>query len=141
MSVRQCGVVIQTQNGMAKVRFARSEMCGECHACFQDGEDEAEIMLENTVGATTGDKVLIELHESAVFKASLIMYGVPLLGLLLGVLCFSPLGDIYAAVGGVLLSAASFFLLRAFEPRFAKMKQFKPRITGIAEDSDAEGSS
>ncbi len=142
--MKQMGKVIAVHEGSASVRFARSEMCGDCHACFRMGENETEIELENTLGASVGDTVYIQLHESSVLKASLIMYGVPLLALLLGVLCCAPLGDLYAALGGLLLSGAAFFLLHALEPRFAKMRQFKPRMIAIAanaEPSDANADS
>ncbi len=131
--MRQTGKVIARHDKTATVRFARSDMCGDCHACFRTGENEADIEIDNVLNAVEGDEVYIEMHERSVLKASIIMYGIPLAALLIGVICFSPLGDVYAAVGGLLLLGASFFILRGLEPRFQKMSQFKPRMTGFAE--------
>jgi len=43
----------------------------------------------------------------------------------------SRIGDIYAAVGGILLCGATFFILKGLNPRFARMGEFKPRMIDI----------
>lgn len=123
----------------AVVRFVRSDACGRCHACFHLGAEEADIEIVNTAKAKVGDLVSIELKGGSMVKASLIMYGVPLAGLLIGVLAGAQWGDLYAAVGGVLLCGAAYFILRGLEPRFARMRKFKPQMVEIVERSENDG--
>ena len=138
--MRQKGTVVALENEMARVRFTRSDMCGSCHACFRGDTNEAEIELQNSAHASVGDVVFIELHESLVLKASLLMYGIPLVGLLLGVVCCASLGDLYAAAGGILLCASAFLLLRVLEPRFKKKGKFKPRMVAVEKNHNKQES-
>lgn len=133
------GRVISLSGNKAVVRFGRSDACGHCNACFHLGSPEADIEIENTLGAKEGDVVTIELKGSSMVKASLIMYGAPLVGLLVGVLVGAQWGDLYAAVGGILLCAGVYFILRGLEPRFSRMNQFKPRMLDIIERRKENG--
>lgn len=133
------GKVISLSGKMAVVRFMRSDACGRCNACFHLGSHEADIEIVNTAQAEVGDLVSIELRGSSMVRASLIMYGVPLLALLIGVVAGAKWGDLYAAAGGVLLCAGAYFILRGLEPRFSRMNQFKPRMLEIVERSKENG--
>ena len=82
--MRQTGKVIETKGKKAVVRFVRSDACGHCNACFRLGSNEADIDIDNALNAQTGDLVGIEMHAKSVLKASLILYGVPLVALLVG---------------------------------------------------------
>lgn len=129
--MRQTGTVIELKGKKAVVRFLRSDACGHCNACFHLGGNEADIDIENTLGAQMGDTVGIDMHAKSVLKASLILYGVPLVALLVGAFIGSFRGDLYAALGGVLFAVGAFFILRAFEPKFSRMTEFKPRMVEI----------
>ncbi len=129
--LRQTGRVIETKDGMAVVRFQRSDACGHCNACFTFGSTEADIEIENICNAKAGDIVSIELHSGSMFKASAIAYGIPLIGLIVGAALGSRIGDIYAAVGGILLCGGTFFILRGLNPRFERRAEFKPRMIDI----------
>ena len=128
--MKQSGKVISISKDLktVTVRFKRTDACGKCHACFTFSSDEADIELENTVGASVGDEVTIQLHSNSVLKASLIMYGIPLIALIIGTLLGSLKSDMFAFLGGVLFAGGSFFIIRAFEPKFSRMNSFKPRI-------------
>ena len=129
--MRQTGKVIELKGKKAVVRFLRSDACGHCNACFRLGSNEADIDIDNVLGAKIGDVVGIEMHAKSVLKASLLLYGVPLVGLLVGAYLVSLQGDLYAALGGVLFAAGAFFILRALEPKFSRMTEFKPRMVEI----------
>jgi len=134
--MRQEAEVVALREGgkEAVVRFARSEMCGSCHACFREGENEAEVELPNSLHAAVGERVYIELHERVVLRSSLLAYGLPLLGLILGLLLLSPLGEAAAAAGGLALCALAFFLLRSLEGRLKKRGEFRPRMRAYVQD-------
>lgn len=134
--MRQQGVVILDKGKTAVVRFQKSDACGRCNACFHLGGTEADIEIDNLLGAKEGDVVLIELHGKSVLKASLIVYGVPLIGLIAGAALGSMWGDLYSALAAVLFAAGAFFILRALEPRFSRMREFKPRMVDILDSTD-----
>ncbi|MBQ9832750.1 MAG: SoxR reducing system RseC family protein [Clostridia bacterium] len=138
--MRQTGKVISVSDDGKKaiVRFSRTDACGKCHACFTLSSTEADIELENNIGAAAGDEVIIQLHSNSVLKASLIMYGVPLVALLIGTAIGSLKSDMYAFLGGVLFACGAFFIIKAFEPKFERMNSFKPRIIEKKENGQGE---
>mgnify|MGYP002663119947 CR=1 FL=1 len=102
---------------------------------------------ETAADARTLDTILVkgerEQQKSAnqnvtVLKASAIVYGIPIIGLILGVVVGSRFGEIYAAIGGVALSGLSFLILKKLEPKFAKMNEFKPRMTAFVNEEGKE---
>ena len=135
--MRQTGKVIELKGKKAVVRFVRSDACGHCNACFRLGSNEADIEIDNTLKAKLDDVVGIEMHGKSVLKASLLLYGLPLVALLVGAFIGSFKGDLYSALAGLLFVAGAFFILRAFEPKFSRMTEFKPRMVEIMEKTDA----
>lgn len=131
--LRQTGKVLELKGKTAVVRFKRTDACGHCNACFRFGSNEADIEIDNTCNAQVGDTVIIELHSGSMFKASLIAYGIPLIGLVLGVYLGSLISNMYAAVGGILLCGGTFFILRGLNPYFDRKKEFKPCMVEIVD--------
>lgn len=132
----QTGLVVAAGDGKATVRIVRSDACGKCNACFSFGKNEADIELDDPIGVAPGDRVRIELHGKSVFRASLLMYGIPLVALIAGVLIGSIWGDLYAAICGVALAAGTFFIFRALEPKLSRMSTFKPRIIEAVDNNE-----
>ena len=95
--------------------------------------------VRDEVGASVGDFVIIELEFGAVFKASAIVYVVPLVlmvtGFLLGPAVFHSLGigvssDSAAAILGFGMLAAAFACIYLYD-RKARPRLYTPRLTGI----------
>ena len=55
--VRQKGIVVEANGKRATVRFKKTDACGHCNACFRFGSNEADIEMDNTLGAKKGDEV------------------------------------------------------------------------------------
>ena len=130
-SLSAVGTVHEIKGDKAAVVFKRSKACGDCHACASFGDGNSVIELENTLGAKVGDRVRIELHSGAVFKASLILYGIPLIALLLGVLLGSRISDLVGALIGIGAAVAALIAIRLFEPRIRRKHGFDPRMLEI----------
>ncbi len=137
--LRTVGTVIAVDGENATVAFKRSKACGDCHACISFGTDQAQTVIRNTLGAAIGDRVAIELHQGSVFKASLILYGLPIVLLLAGVLLGSRISDLAGAIIGIGAAAASFLILRLLEPRFKRMGEFDPHMIAIVGSENADG--
>ena len=95
------GIVVKTEsNGYAQIVTDRKGACGGCQStpigcksCLASAKMESRV--KNTAGAKTGDLVKLHISTSNLFKGAIILYLVPVFGLLIG------------SFGGVL--AATFF--------------------------------
>lgn len=88
------GLVTDAKGNFVTVHIVRKEACGECRACFRGMmEKDMDVEAKNLCEAEVGDWVELELKDNAFMHAVLIMYGIPLIGLLVGVV----LGYFFAA--------------------------------------------
>jgi len=137
----EIGQVMKVQGEDVHVRLLRQEACAKCGACTA-GLDSKDMFVdaENLAKAKANDWVEIQLEEANFIKAVMIMYLIPLGGLLAGLFLGSILGmlllpkavDILAIVCGLSGAGLSFFLIHKNEHRF-KTKRFKPKAIRISE--------
>ena len=107
------GEVTKVDGKWLEITFCRPSDCDKCHACM-GGDQMTTIRLEGK--ASVGDKALVSMPDSTITKASLMAYGIPLLGLLGGMLAgdqFIPLGNSLGALigAGTGLAAALIYLM------------------------------
>lgn len=85
--------VVAVADGMAEVATLRRSACGSCNAKSGCGtsilaawfpQRQLTFRLPNQVGARPGDTVVVGLDEARLQRASVLLYGLPLLGLLAG---------------------------------------------------------
>lgn len=129
--LRTVGTVKELNGSSATVVFKRTNACGDCHACVSFGSDMAETELKNTLGAKAGDRVSIELHSGSVFKAGLILYGIPLVALMIGAFLGSLIGNLFTAVFGIGAAVLAFLVIHFLDPKLNKNGQFDPRMIAI----------
>lgn len=140
-------VVIRTDNDRAEVDATLGGPCGECEekgACALhlggSTTQTLRVTVENRIGARPGDLVEIELRGHTELKLSLLVWVVPLLGLVLGavagvaLLASSGLSqDLSALIGAVVGFVAAFSLLRKVDARLAGDESLVPRIRRVLE--------
>lgn len=81
----ETGIVVDVIDNNVKVSMVRTEACAKCRACTVGmAKQEMLIVARNICEAKTGDKVIVELNGGSFLSATLIMYGIPLIMLLLG---------------------------------------------------------
>ncbi|MDF2878549.1 MAG: SoxR reducing system RseC family protein [Clostridia bacterium] len=79
------GIVQSIEGQYAIVEIKRQDMCGDCHACDAVHEaKECTLKCINNVRSQVGDLVEISLDQQIFLKATFIMYGLPLAGLMGG---------------------------------------------------------
>ncbi len=125
------------------VRIPRSKECEGCHGCSMIN-DEPDMMAEadNVVGAGPGDTVRLETSGvEGRIKATLLLYGFPLVMMLIGAIGSQPLlkslhagaaTDALSVLCGLLLMSASFALLYLIRKRRGKQST-RSRIVEILE--------
>ncbi len=101
----------------ATVRLLASDQCEGCPAscvCRPAGGDRRLMDVLDPIGVTVGDRVQVAVPGGAVLRASFLVYGLPLLLLLLGVglgtriwPATEPMRDLWSFLVGVGLAAAA----------------------------------
>lgn len=114
--------------------LVRSDACADCHAC-KIGANETEMIIEakNLCGAKVGDKVMIELEASDMIKATVIMYGIPLVVMMFGFWAGNFYSQLAGFLLGIVLLGITYFVIRSFESYF-KTKNFISSATRIVEE-------
>ena len=105
------GVVKEVGKRYAIVQMERQEMCGECHACdYITGKKDCILRCEKEIECQVGDMVELKLAQPTFLKATYVMYGFPLIGLIIGLVIglgaskLFRLGseDLWVLIGGLL---------------------------------------
>lgn len=82
------GKVTRVQGEMAFVEIPPNEYCEHCGAkiiCASDERGERGLLVRNPLGAKVGQEVLVTQSHNVMLRLSLMQYGLPLLGFLLGI--------------------------------------------------------
>jgi sigma-E factor negative regulatory protein RseC len=145
--MKEIGQVLSTENGMARVRFERSSACKDCGACMMSqSQKEMDLSTENTLNASVGDWVQVDIESPMLIKASLISYIFPLLMLIIGLVLgyfinqavhIFDNSEIAACILGLLFVVAAYYSIRLLEPRLRKNKGFAPKMVALV-DAPAE---
>ena len=134
------GVVKALQGHMAVVVTRMEPECESCKAkdaCFSlgGGGANAEVKARNTAGAEVGDVVTISIKGSSLLKVSFLVYMLPILALLGGVIIgvlvsnYIPVNEnILAGVFGLFAFCGTFIWLKTKGDRLAGKQEFTPEI-------------
>lgn len=134
--MERTGIVKAVHGDWLEVEFCRPTDCDKCNACH--GQKVLQIRVKGH--AKVGDKAVVSLPESVVTTASLIVYAIPLAGLLGGMLLggwLIPLGNsLGAVIGGALGLAVTAAGLWLTESRRRNNPKWHPQLVRvIAADS------
>ena len=93
------GIVIESLNGIAEVALIKSDNCEECSAklfCKPKSDSTSILKANDPYGLRPGDEVRIAVKGNIVLKVSALLYGIPLVlfvtGLLFGMELFAASG-------------------------------------------------
>ena len=140
--------VVAVQGDTALLQTQRQSSCGSCEVksgCGTSvlagifGQKMTQLKVQNTLNARPGDEVVLGMEEHALVTGSLLVYGVPLLMLLLGALMgeamASQLGmdaeQLLPVVGGATGFVLAFLLVRGVLRRTAVGLQMNPVMLRI----------
>ncbi|NLX90121.1 MAG: SoxR reducing system RseC family protein [Firmicutes bacterium] len=143
-------VVELAEDDKALVRVRKNSICGNCGRCgglFGDPEKRQEMLVEvnNPIGAKAGQMVRLEARAGEMLLAAFLLYFVPLVGLLLGIIAGrswalnslpSVNPDLFGLGLGLVLMVLVFLFLRLSEKRFTRGKRFKAVITAVVSEDE-----
>lgn len=139
------GLVHTIKDDLVVATIHRKEACGECRACLSGmTKTEMDIEAKNLCDAEIGDWVELELQENAFFNAVVIMYGLPFIGFIAGVVGgyygvpklipgISPV--LPSLVLGVLGIVIAMLWIKSQNPRWESGK-YRPLATKIVEEEE-----
>ena len=137
--MERLGEVTKVDGKWLEITFCRPSDCDKCHACM-GGPQTATLRLEGK--ANVGDSVLVELPARTVNIASLMAYGLPLAGMLGGMLLgdkFIPLeGSLGSLIGAVVGLAIPLAYLLVTEKNRRQNPKWTPQIKRIIPMHKAE---
>ena len=116
--MQEKGIVIESAGGRAQVRIERSESCEGCHGCLYS--DAGHFMVADVidrVGTSPGDVVRIETEGASPVRASLLLFGVPLILLFAGYAAGAALASLVGAPQasqGIGIAGAAVFFAASF---------------------------
>ncbi len=135
--MKEAGLVLETRDGEAKVRFNRTSACGKCKACgMAAGDSQITVTAKNNVDAKVGDRVEVQFASKNALSTSAIAYLFPLAmligGLVLGFLIPVQMDrQAFAAIMGIAFTAAAFVILKIANPFFKRKFSNVYEITNI----------
>ena len=137
------GIVLKSNDGIAEIALLENDNCEECSAKLfckpQEGETKI-LTVSDPLGSLPGDEVRISVEGGAVLKATLLLYGLPLLLLILGILLgmnlftYSKLPELYSFFFGLSLTAVYFGIVYFFSIKKGSSKSL-PKIVFVKKRS------
>ncbi len=125
------GLVINIKDHLAVIQMTRTEACGQCRACLAGMKKEKMIIeADNECNAKVGDWVIMELRNNSFIKAVMIMYGIPMIALMVGIVLgyyvlypYVPLDrEVLSFTVGILFTVLAFLWIRSKESTWDKKK-------------------
>ena len=139
------GTVIETRGDRALVATSRRGICADCadrstcsieNALGKDTPDEIEVL--NPIGARPGQTVEFDLPGHAELKVSLLIWAVPIVGLIAGAAAgakllanLGPSTDLATLIGAVAGISCGFAIVVACDRKAARRRTLVPRIKKI----------
>ncbi|MDP3014251.1 MAG: SoxR reducing system RseC family protein [Candidatus Subteraquimicrobiales bacterium] len=137
--MQETGLVVKVKGNMAEVQMKRSPACEACGVCRLLSDEVVITEAINQAGAEADDEVLLELASQSVLKATLIVFGIPLLFLIAGYLIgyslarFLNLGfsQTLGVVFAFLFVGLSYLVIREIDKRISVTGRYQPVIKEI----------
>ena len=146
--IEDIGRVVKVDSDKAYVEVERSSACAQCG--LQEAEELAtggKVVFEayNMAEATIGDRVRVQVRTGAYTKASLYIYGIPVLFLVIGAIAGAYAATILKrssdtmsalfAMGGLVLGFIILFLLR----KSSNKTEYMPVVVEVMQDNAVSG--
>jgi len=138
------GIVIENQGQTAIIRINKSGLCAHCKAgCMEQG---GYIITEgkNSIGAKAGDTVLLSFDSRIALNATLIVFGLPLLAILLGAFIshyiaigigYKDHNKLISIGGGAFLFILSFIPIKIYDKHFKESGKCNANLIAISNNS------
>ena len=131
--MERTGRVIAVEGSQAMVCFESAEACTGCEArefCQASGS-ERSVQVENNLGASVDDEVRVEQTPGVGLTAAFLMFGLPVMLALLGMILATRWRESWAILIAVLCFGIGLLIAKFLNNIIARSKLFLPKITEI----------
>lgn len=137
------GTVVEVMDGKAMVKATSSSACEDCgtkQLCVSTDDKDMLIEVDNPIHAKKGDTVTFAIGSSTLMKTGVVIYLIPLLGFLFGVVIgkayIAPLfrgrdSDLVAALSGFIILILTFIGVRFYASWSEKKGSLRPKIVKV----------
>jgi sigma-E factor negative regulatory protein RseC len=141
----ETGRVIDTGNGQAVVEVQKGADCAQCHAgcACHFGEKTVMVRVDDPIGVDKDQIVSVAIPQGNVLLAAFVVYIIPLIALIVGILVGDYLGKrfeielLFEVLGAVVGIALSVPAIRYYDRIFKRHFKERPRITNIIRHNPA----
>jgi positive regulator of sigma E activity len=129
----EIGKVTAITDDIAQVVFERKSSCDKCKVCSMDKGGNVSLKLKNDIGAKVGDVVEVGISDKRLTQSNLIIFGIPLLMLLIGMVIASALklSELYSILIGFGSLVFGFVIIFIIDKVAAKNNSFSPKILRV----------
>jgi sigma-E factor negative regulatory protein RseC len=139
--IEEEGIVAEVEGNIARVAVVKKSACEQCAAagvCHPGDQEYLE--ATNPLNAVKGQKVKVVIAPQMYLKASLILYGIPMVSLIAGAIIAKNLAvryageegsDLWAFIAGMGCMAISFLFIWFYNKKVEKTQKYKPVIVEI----------
>lgn len=151
--LREEGIVVALEGAYALVVNQRKGGCGGCHSEASCGvlsgglgKKAAGIRARNPLNAEVGERVVLEMTESHLLRASFLVYGLPIVALVVGGVLFRSLSlslgigdsESVGALGGLAALLFSFYGLHRYNQHIRNDDSQHPVIARIISGASSQ---
>ena len=147
--MEQQGYIIEIiDEQTAKLRMQRHSACASCGKCATTSEKKDIIVeVDNKLGAKVGDRVVVNMESVNVLKATVIVYAIPLIWLMIGTIAtyfiIQSVGitnnlEIVSGIVGLILMMAAFFVIKTKDKKYRESREYIPIVTRIIVSKENE---
>lgn len=140
---KEAGKVTKIDRGWIEVKIPTGKDCGFCSSklnCSFQGPDSAYRVQQVPYqsGIDVGDRLTLEIRESAQNISAVVLFGLPIILVLVGILAGKylskiPNGEIWGVLAGFVVYGISLYL---FNRWFARLPMFIPKIIEVQESEN-----
>lgn len=133
------GIVKESNNGIATVIISNSDYCEECTAklyCKPGNSKERSLIVKDPIGVNPGDKVRVAIKGSEILKISFLIYGIPLIllmiGLIIGMQIFESNKELFSTIISIGLVLCYIFIIFFVDKKRKNGTRSYPKIVFVS---------
>lgn len=130
--MKEIGKIIDKKGNIIVVELTPSSFCSNCSLCHKERSEKFILEAINQCSANIGDIVSIEISKSSYYKATILVYIIPLFFFLVFILIGYLIGNnlnkdpqLFGLILGILGLVFSFFFVRFLDERIQKKSLYK----------------
>lgn len=138
--MKEIGLVVDIEDLNALVKIDRKTACENCKGCGLSSADGKSMIVHalNQANALKGDTVELDMETPNVLAAAFLIYTIPLIGLMFGILASYAVMNIIghqsealSLLFGIIFMGFAFLIIKKNENRIKKSQKFNPVVVSI----------